>query len=169
MFLSPAMDLVLISAGFAVISQTLQTVLTNRKEVRNNQKKMQEINKRYKELMTQKGKADPQEVEKVQKEMMEITTGSMKSMPKLMIANMLVFIPLFAFVHQIYDGTQLPFFPPFSWVWPKVDWFWYYVLCSLLISLFVNHVMNWYHEKKEKETTHIQHVQPKTEGMKNAQ
>ncbi|MEK6970812.1 MAG: EMC3/TMCO1 family protein [archaeon] len=153
MFLNPAMDLVLISALFAVISQTLQTVLTNRKEVRKSQKKMQETNKRYKELMKQGGKADPQEVEKIQKEMMEITTASMKSMPKLMIANMIVFIPLFAFVHQTYDGTRLPFFPPFSWVWAEVDWFWYYVLCSLLISLFVNHVMNWHHEKKEKEHT----------------
>ena len=64
MFLNPAMDLVLISALFAVISQTLQTVLTNRKEVRKSQKKMQETNKRYKELMKQGGKADPQEVEK---------------------------------------------------------------------------------------------------------
>ncbi len=163
------MDLVLISAGFAVISQVLQTVLTDRKEVRRSQKKMQEVNKRYKELMSQGGKADPQETEKIQKEMMEITTASMKNMPKMMIANMIVFLPLFALVHQVYDGKQLPFFPPFSWVWPQVDWFWYYLLCSLIISLFVNHVMNWYHEKKEKETNHTHHTQNQNEGMKHAQ
>jgi uncharacterized membrane protein (DUF106 family) len=152
MLFSPAVDLVLVSALFAVITQTLQSVLTNRKEIRENQKKMQEKNKQYRELMTQGNKANPQELERVQKEIMELTTTSMKSMPKMLVANMIVFLPLFAMVSQTFNGIQVPLFFPFKLVWETTDWLWYYVLCSFLISMFVNQVFNWHLKKQETKT-----------------
>ncbi|MFH0970607.1 MAG: DUF2208 family protein [Candidatus Diapherotrites archaeon] len=157
MFVSPQVDLVLVAALFAVITQTIQTVLTDRKEMRKNQKKMQEKNKEYKELMAKGKEANPQELERVQQEMMSLTTMSMKTMPKLMIGNMIVFIPLYAMISQVYQGITVPLFPPFNWIWKTTDWFWYYVLCSFIISLFVNHVINWYFKKQEeKQPIHAQ-------------
>lgn len=166
MFVSPQVDLVLVAALYAVISQTLQTVLTNRREVRKNQKKMQEIQKKNKELMALGDKANPQDVERIQKEMMDNMQLTMKNMPKLMIANIIVWFPILELARHAYNGITVPLFFPFNLIWATTDWFWYYALCSLIIGLFVNHVMNWYHNKKDNEENH-HHTH--TEGMKNAQ
>ena len=163
MFVSPAVDLVVVAALFTVITQTLQSVLTDRKALRNAQKEMKEKQKRYQEMIKKGNAANPADTENAQKEMMEMMQMSMKSMPKLMIANMIVFIPLYAMVSNVYHGMTVPLYPPFSWVWPQADWFWYYVLNSLIISLAVNHVINWYFARKENH-------EKKLEGMKtNAQ
>ncbi len=105
-------------------------------------------------------KASKQDLDKVQAELMELSMGSMKRMPKVMIANMIVFLPLFAMVSNVYDGTQLPAFFPINLIWKELDWFWYYVLCSLLISLVVNAVLNGYDTRNEKknDTQHGKHT-----------
>lgn len=144
------MDLVVISALFAVISQTLQLILGNRKETRRVQKNMKEKNAELKELM-KKGESAKNDVERVQREMMELSTSTMKNMPKLMIVNMIVFLPLFGLVSHAYNGTKINLFFPLNMVWAQGDWFWFYVMCSFLISMVVNHVLNTYDEKKEKK------------------
>lgn len=153
MFVSPTVDLVLVAALFAVISQTIQLVLTNRREIRKTQKEMKEKNKELKELMNKKENLDKPAIERVQNDMMELTTRSMKHMPKMMIVNMIVFLPLFAMVTHAYNGTKVPLFFPFNLVWAQADWFWFYVLCSLLISMVVNHALTMFddhHDQKKK-------------------
>ncbi|MBM3281815.1 MAG: DUF106 domain-containing protein [Candidatus Diapherotrites archaeon] len=152
MFTNPAMDLVVISALFAVISQTVQLVMGNRKETRRIQKNMKEKNAELKELM-KKGESAKNEVERVQREMMELSTSTMKNMPKLMIVNMIVFLPLFGLVSHAYNGTKIELFYPLNMVWAQGDWFWFYVLCSFLISMVVNHVLNTYDNHLEKKQT----------------
>lgn len=151
MFENPAMQLVLISAAFAVITQIVQLVFGNRKEMRRVQKTMKAKNAEFKELMKKGDQADKNEVERVQKEMLDLSTQTVKSMPKLMIVNMVVFLPLFGLVSSAYDGTKVNLFFPLNLVWAQGDWFWFYVLCSFLISMVVNHVMNMYDEKNEKK------------------
>ncbi len=156
MFENPAIQLVLVSALFAVISQTVQLIFGNRKEMRHIQKSMKEKNKEWKELMKKGDAADKQSLERVQGEMMSLSKESMKRMPKLMIVNMLVFLPLFAFVSNAYQGTQVALFFPLNLIWAQGDWFWFYVLCSFIISMVVNHVLNTYdthHEKKNVSGT----------------
>lgn len=151
MFENPAMQLVLISAAFAVITQVVQLVFGNRKEMRRVQKAMKVKNAEFKELMKKGDQADKNEVERVQKEMLDLSTQTMKTMPKLMIVNMVVFLPLFGLVSSAYDGTKVNLFFPLNLVWAQGDWFWFYVLCSFLISMVVNHVLNMYDEKNEKK------------------
>lgn len=151
MFENPAMQLVLISAAFAVITQVVQLVFGNRKEMRRVQKAMKAKNAEFKELMKKGDQADKNEVERVQKEMLDLSTQTMKSMPKLMIVNMVVFLPLFGLVSSAYDGTKVNLFFPLNLVWAQGDWFWFYVLCSFLISMVVNHALNMYDEKNEKK------------------
>lgn len=154
MLISPAFTLVLVSALFAVISQVMQVTLTNRKELRKTQKEMKEKNNQLKELM-KKGDASKAEAEQVQKEMMELTTQNMKSLPKMMVANMIVLLPLFWMVSDAYHGIKftLPF--PLSLIWDQGEWFWVYVLCSFLISMFVNQVLTRYEEHHEKKKDRI--------------
>ncbi len=158
MFDNPAMDLVVVSALFAVISQVVQLVFGNRKETRRTQKAMQEKNKELKELM-KKGDQNKSEIERVQKEMMELSTSTMKNMPKMMIVNMIVFLPLFGLVSNAYQGTKVNLFFPLNLVWVQGDWFWFYVFCSFLISMVVNHVLNMYDAKKEKKQGTITNAQ----------
>lgn len=152
MFANPAMDLVVISALFAVISQTVQLVMGNRKETRRIQKNMREKNAELKELM-KKGESAKNDVERVQREMMELSTSTMKNMPKLMIVNMIVFLPLFGLVSHAYNGIKVELFFPLNMVWAQGEWFWFYVLCSFLISMVVNHVLNTYDNHIEKKQT----------------
>lgn len=151
MFENPAMQLVLISAAFAVITQVVQLVFGNRKEMRRVQKAMKVKNAEFKELMKKGDQADKNEVERVQKEMLDLSTQTMKTMPKLMIVNMVVFLPLFGLVSSAYDGTKINLFFPLNLVWAQGDWFWFYVLCSFLISMVVNHALNMYDERNEKK------------------
>ena len=151
MFENPAIQMVLVSAIFAVISQVVQLVVGKRHEMRKTQKAMREKNKEFKELM-KKGESHKTETERVQREMLDLSTQSMKNMPKLMIVNMIVFLPLFGYVSQAYEGTKVPLFFPLNLVWgAQGDWFWFYVLCSFLISMIVNQVLNAYDENKEKK------------------
>ncbi|MEK6902021.1 MAG: EMC3/TMCO1 family protein [archaeon] len=160
MFVSPAVDLVLVSAGFAVISQTIQLLLLDRKETRRIQKQMQEKNKQYREMISKGEKTNKQDLDKVQAELMELSMGSMKRMPKVMIANMIVFLPLFAMVSNAYHGMKLETFFPINLIWNELDWFWYYVLCSLIISLVVSSALNWYDTRNDKknDTQHGKHT-----------
>ncbi len=151
MFDNPAMDLVVVSALFAVISQTVQLVFGNRKETRRVQTAMKEKNKELKELMKKGDQTDKTAVERVQKEMMELSSQTMKNMPKLMIVNMIVFLPLFGLVSHAYQGTKINLFFPLNLVWVQGDWFWFYVMCSFLISMVVNHALNTYDTNKEKK------------------
>lgn len=159
MFVNPTVDLVIVSAGFAVISQVIQVLLLDRKETRRIQKQMQEKNKEYREMIS-KGNASKQDLDRIQAELMELSMGSMKRMPKVMIANMIVFLPLFALVSNVYHGTKLATFFPINLIWNELDWFWYYVLCSLLISLVVNAVINAYdtHHEKKNDIQHGKHT-----------
>lgn len=159
MFDNPAASLVVVSALFAVISQAVQLIFGNRKETRRVQKAMKEKNKELKELMSKGDQTDKSAVERVQKEMMELSTSTMKNMPKLMIVNMIVFLPLFGLVSHAYEGTKVNLFFPLNMIWAQGDWFWFYVLCSLLISLVVNHVLNEYDNHTEKKQGMNKHAQ----------
>ncbi len=155
----PAGTLVLVSAIFAIITQVMQIVLTNRKEMRKVQKQMKEKNQQFRELMKKGENADKKELERIQHEMLELSSQSMKNMPRMMIANMIVFLPLFAWVNGVYDGIKINLFFPLNLVWAQGEWFWVYVLFSILISVFVNRVLSWYEDKKENEKTNPSNVQ----------
>ena len=151
MFFDPATDILLISAGFVTLSQAMQTFLMDRKKVRHNQKKMKEIQKKQQELMRQSGNADPKEMERVQQEMMQLTAESMKQLPKVMIGSLIIFAPLFGWVQHAYNGTTINLFFPFNLIWPQTDWFWFYMLCSMIISLCVSKAFTLYEDHREKK------------------
>ena len=118
---------------------------------------MKEKNAELKELMKKGAENNKAEIERVQTEILALSSKSMKSMPKMMAANMLVFLPLFGMVSNVYTGVKilLPF--PLSLIWAQGDWFWVYVLCSLLISSFANQIMTRYEETQEKKSAPLPH------------
>lgn len=153
MFGTPIVTLVLVSALFGIISQTMQVVLVNRKELRATQKKMKEKNAEMKELMKNDSPSKKQDIERVQAEMLELSAKSMKQMPKMMIGNMLVFLPLFGLVNHAYNATKFDLtLPTGSVFFHAADWFWVYVLCSLVVSSLTTKVLSYYDDHKEKKS-----------------
>ena len=151
MLFNPTVDLVLVSAIFVVISQTLQLVFMDRKQMRETQKEMKEKNKEYKALAAQGANADKKEMERVQKEMMELTGRSFKKMPKMMIASAIVFLPLWGLLNGVYAGTEIKLFFPLTIFWQSTGWVYWYFLCSLLISMTVTRVLGAYDNHLEKK------------------
>lgn len=151
MFLNPTADIVIVAGLFSIISQVLQLVVMDRKTMRETQKKMKEKNKEYKELMKKGNMAGKEELERIQKEIMELTSESMKKMPKMMVVNLIVFLPLFLMVSDVYTGYQVNLAFPFSLLGQQVDWIWWYVIASLLISMVVSKVLGTYDSHMEKK------------------
>jgi uncharacterized membrane protein (DUF106 family) len=151
MFLNPTVDLVIVAGFFSIIAQTMQLVLMDRKSMRETQKKMKEKNKEYREIVKKGNMADKSEMDRVQKEMMDLTSESMKRMPKMMVANLVVFLPLFWMVSSEYSGSTINLIFPFSLIAQQVDWFWWYLIASLLISIVVNRTLTMYDNHIEKK------------------
>ncbi|MDP2666738.1 MAG: EMC3/TMCO1 family protein [Candidatus Diapherotrites archaeon] len=150
MLINAGVDLVLIAGAIVFVSQILQIVLIDRKEFRKNQKEMKAKSQEHRELL-KKGGASKDEIDRVQREMMELTTKSMKHMPKMMIGSILVVLPLFVFATSIYHEAKIDLFFPLTLVWDQADWFWWYMLCSLIISFTVNRVLALYEDRAEKK------------------
>jgi uncharacterized membrane protein (DUF106 family) len=160
MLVSPEVDVALIAALIVAISQSLQVLLMNRKQQRANQKKSQELMRQHQELMKKGSSADQQEMERLQREQMELMGSQFKSMPKMLLGSMIIILPLFTFVREQYQTLTFKLFFPFSLIKPHVGWFWYYLLCSFIISIIVGQALNAFdshHEKKriaaEKNST----------------
>ncbi|QQR92978.1 MAG: DUF106 domain-containing protein [Candidatus Iainarchaeum archaeon] len=166
MFVNPAIDLALIAAGFVAVSQAIQVLVMNRKQLRAHQKKSKALMKEQQELMKKGKDAPANELERLQREQMELMQGQFKQMPKMMLASLIVFLPLFTLVQHEFAGQNIPVFFPFSLIWQQLDWYWYYVLCSLIVSVVVGQVLNAYdnhHENKQaKHTATATHQQPET-------
>lgn len=156
MFVNPAIDLALISAGFVAVSQAIQVLVMNRKQLRAHQKKSKALMKEQQELMKKGKDAPAHELERLQREQMELMQGQFKHMPKMMLASMIVFLPLFTIVREQFEGQSIPVFFPFSVIWQQLDWYWYYVLCSLVVGIFVGQVLNAFDSHHEKKHEHAQ-------------
>ncbi len=156
MFVSPAIDLALISAAFVAVSQAIQVLVMNRKHLRAHQKKSKALMKEQQELMKKGKDAPAHELERLQREQMELMQGQFKHMPKMMLASMIVFLPLFTVVQGQFEGQSIPVFFPFSLIWQQLDWYWYYVLCSLLVGIFVGQVLNAFDSHHEKKHEHAE-------------
>ena len=156
MYVNPAVDLVLIAAVYASLSQALQVFFLDRRGQRTIQKESAVINKKFQELMKKGNQADPKEMESVQREQAEVTGKMMKRMPKQMIGSMILYLPFIWYVNANYLQYIIPLFFPFAFIWKVLDGFWYFVLISLLISLVVGRALTWretHHEKKNQTQT----------------
>lgn len=168
MFVSPAIDLALIAAGFVAVSQAIQVLLMNRKQLRAHQKKSKALMKEQQELMKKGKDAPAHEMERLQREQMELMQAQFKNMPKMMLASLIVFLPLFTIVQHQFEGQIIPVFFPFNLIWTQLDWYWYYVLCSLIVSIVVGQVLNAFdthHENKHAKATTTP-IAPETTAQK---
>ncbi len=143
MFVSPQVDIALISAGVALVSQVLQRKFMPRHETKKRQEKIKKHQERMKELAAKKDTKSKNELEALEKEMMEEMGKMMQGSTRMMMFSMVFVLPMFWFLGENYKEAivQLPFpIPWFAENWAvkfytETNWVGWYVLCSLVVSL----------------------------------
>lgn len=149
MLFSPAVDIALISAILAVISQVMQRVLVNRKEQKRKQKEINENNKRMKELMKRNDEKSAKELAALQKEMMESMSTMMSGNMRMLAVMSIIYIPVYWFLGETYAATVIPLPVPIPWFssesliafYTSTSWIGWYVLTALVFGLGINAVI----------------------------
>ncbi len=150
MVFSPQVDIALISVAIATTSQFVQRKLMPREETRKRQEKIKKHQDRMKQLADKKDAKSKNELEALEKEMMNEMGVMMQGSTRMMMFSMLFVVPMFWFLGAHFKDVvvQLPFpFPWFAANWAikfytETTWVGWYVLCSLVTSLVINAAMN---------------------------
>ena len=154
----PRVEIALISVGIALVSQLLQRKLMPREATQKRQEKIKKHQARMKELANKNDAKSKNELEALEKEMMEEMQVMMQGSTRMMMFSMVFILPVFWFLGEAYKEVtvQLPFPIPWfaeNWVikfFTETNWIGWYVLCSLVTSLVLNAALNVYAQLKKK-------------------
>lgn len=147
--INPTVDIVIIAFLLSLLSIIIQVKFLNWKETRRLQKSTQEKNKKAMELMKKGDEHSKREAEEIQKQIMQDMQLQFKNMPKQLIVNMIVFLPPFMLIRELYSSAgyliTLPFDIPILGM--HLGWFKWYAICSLIFGLIMNTVLGKLEEK----------------------
>ena len=142
----PQVDLALAAVGVSLASNFVQRKVMPKEETKQRQEKIKKHQERMKELANKSDAKSKNELEALEKELMEEMGKMMKGSTRMMMFSMVFIIPLFWFLGEAYKAAviQLPF--PIPWfgenwsvkLYSETNWIGWYVLCSLVTSLALN-------------------------------
>lgn len=104
-FVNPYVDIALISIALAIVSQIIQARFVNTPEVKESKKRLNEQNKKLRELMKRKDENAFKEMKKIQEEMAEEYKIIMKTMPYSFLT-----LPLYIIAFGYMGGKSMPLF-----------------------------------------------------------
>jgi len=163
-FFSPMVDIALIALIVGFISQAVQHMTGTRKAMKEHGVKMKERQKKMKELMQKNDDKSKKEVEKLQQEMLDSFSDSMKGMWKTMIVLLVISLPIFYMIGVVYGDSEIGLPIPLPWfslgfnVFDLSTWgiefyssttvIGWYILSSIITSLIIvgplmNFVEKW--------------------------
>ena len=105
--------------------------------------------------MARKDSGAAKELETLNNEMMAMMSESMKGFPRLMIASLVVFLPLWWLVAGVYGSTRVELFYPLSLFKQTIGWFWWYFGVSILASIVIGKVVQGIHNALHKKTPEV--------------
>jgi uncharacterized membrane protein (DUF106 family) len=121
----PQVSIIVIALVVTLISMLVTLLLTDRnkmKEIRERQKKCQELMKQH--------KGDAKKTMEIQQEMLACSAEQMKSSFKPMLVTMIPFLLLFGFIRKVYAGTTI-----------SGSWFWYYLVTAIVSSMIYRKIL----------------------------
>ena len=95
---SPPVDISLISIFLVTASQIMQRTVVDKREMKRQQDQMKENQKKMKELMSKQDQKSKNQLEALEKEMLDSMNSVMKGSMRLMLYSLVVFIPAFFFM-----------------------------------------------------------------------
>lgn len=164
-FFNPQLEISILAALLAVVSQFVQTRFGNRKEMIRHQTEMKKNQEKMKKLVQSNNPNAKKEMEILEKEMLESLNMVMKMSTKTMIYSMVIFLPAFFLLGMFYSEAvinlpiPIPWFAPdlallnpFSWVsfYTQTNWVGWYVLNSIIFSLLIITPLTKYLENRKE-------------------
>lgn len=148
-FLSPQIDIAVITFVLAIVSQILRRILMNPAEMKEKQAAMKEKQGKMKELMNKNDHKSTKELETLQKEMMESMGAMMSGSMKLMFVSMLIFLPIFWYLGSAYGDAVISLPIPIPWfggdflimLYNETNFYGWYILTSLFFSIILSIVI----------------------------
>ncbi|HIH10298.1 MAG TPA: TMCO1/EMC3 family protein [Candidatus Diapherotrites archaeon] len=166
MVFGPLVDIALITAVLAVVSQLVQNKFMNKDEMKTRQEEMKEKQKRMKELMQKGDQKSKNELDALEKEMMESLQAMMSSSTKVMVASMVIFLPAFFVLGALFENAVIQLPIPLPWlkqgfdlfnagtwgieVYNETTWFGWYFVSYLVITMVINVGRNFFKKKGQK-------------------
>lgn len=156
--ISPQVDIAMIAIGLSIVSQIIQRKVVNRGEMKRKQAEMKGKQNRIKELMKRNDTKSKNELQVLEREMMEAMSTMMKGSMKMMVYSMILFIPTLWFLSSSYGNEVIPLPISIPWfgtesliqLYNETNWIGWYVLTSLICSLSFNAIINIYEKIKGK-------------------
>lgn len=145
---SPLIDVALVAVALSVVSFVLQRKLVNRDELKKLQDSMKDKQKEMNELLKRQDQQAKQELDRLQKEMMDATTAIMQKSMKQMFATLIIVLPVFWYLGFAYGKTTiaLPFELPF--IGSGGSWIIWYIIVSFVTSIALMVIEKVFKKKK---------------------
>lgn len=156
MFVSTIVDITIISIVLFGVSQAVQARFINRDEMKRQQEGMKAKQVKMKELMKKGDAKSKNELDAMEKEMMEDMQKMMSGSYKVMLVSMVVFLPALWFLNTFYGNAVIDMPVPLPWlrngfdlfsigswgieIYAKTNWFGWYFVCFIVISLLYNFI-----------------------------
>ncbi len=135
MFVNPMVDIAIAAGVIVTVSKLIQHKFMDMKGMKRQQKEMKEMQKNINELMKKTDQKSQEEAKTLQSDMMGSMNKMMGKNMKVMMISMAVILPIFWWLSGNYNEAviNLPFSFPF--LGTQTTWFWWYVICSLGLSI----------------------------------
>ncbi len=159
-FISPAIDIGLISVALVVVSRFLQSKLVDKEKQKAAQQRMKEKQKRMKELIASNDERSKNEAAALQREMFAEMGESMQGSMRYMMVSLPFFLVVYAALGFLYGGLYFDALfpiPKFQGIIPvslttKTGWFKWYFFNYLIASIVLGIIIKvWAKSREEKK------------------
>ena len=151
MFVNPMADIAIASVVIVAISKVIHHKFMDMKGMKIQQKEMKEMQNKINELMKKTDQKSQEGAKKLQGDMMSTMNKMMSKNMKVMMISMAVILPVFWWLSGNYNEAviNLPFSFPF--LGTQTNWFWWYLICSIGISIAFAIVTKIYEKTRATE------------------
>ena len=155
--ISPTIDISLIAVAVVVISKIMQAKFIDKKKQKESQARMKEKQKKIKELMHKEDEKSKNEMDTLQKELLEEMNETMQGTMRYMMFSLPLFLGAFFVMGTLFgiEMFETPFlvpkfegffmFNPFTWMpvgWVgQTGWLKWYFIVYLITSITIGIVM----------------------------
>ncbi len=144
-------DIALITVVLFIVSQIAQNKFMNREEMKKHQDTIKQKQAKMKELMKKEDAKSKNELETLEKEMMQTMQNMMSGSSKVMLVSMVLFLPALWFLGEFYGKEIIPLPVPLPWlsvgfdlfnigtwgmtIYSETNWFGWYFVCFIVLSI----------------------------------
>lgn len=164
--LGPMVEIAGISLVLAIVSQIIQNKFMDKEAMKKHQENMKVKQKRMKELMGKEDQKSKNELEALEKELMESMQKMMEGSTRTMMFSLVIFLPAYWLLGHFYEKTTINLPIPIPWlaegfdlfnfstwgikIYEQTNWLGWYFLTYLIISMIAGSAFSYLKKMKFK-------------------